>query len=303
MNSFWSAFIIVLTLANILACWWLIRWTSKREPGETAETSTTGHVWDGDLTEYNNPLPRWWLYMFHLSIVFGLAYLVFYPGLGHFSGLLGWTQVTAYERELAAAEDRYGPLYAQYGATEITALAQNDDAMGTASRLFANNCAVCHGSDARGAPGFPNLTDDAWLYGSDPAAIKTSILNGRSGVMPALGAGLGEDGTRQVANYVMSLSGNAPDPESVAAGRDKYMMFCVACHGPEAKGNPMLGAPNLTDDAWLYGSSLAAIIETINSGRNGIMPAHKDLLGEDRSHLLAAYVYKLSGGATAAGTE
>jgi cytochrome c oxidase cbb3-type subunit 3 len=294
MSSFWSLYIVLLTGANIAAAWWLIRWTAKPRKGEVAATETTGHVWDENLTEYNKPMPRWWLYLFYLSIVFAVIYLILYPGLGNFRGLLGWTQVNAYEAQMAQAEQTYGPIFQKYGATDPIALSQDPEAMGTASRLFANNCAACHGSDARGGPGFPNLTDGDWLYGGSPETIRESILKGRSGLMPPLGAALGEEGIAEVAQYVLSLSGRPSNPVQAAAGQQKFAMLCAACHGPEGKGTPALGAPNLTDNIWLYGGSADTIAQTIRGGRQGRMPAHEALLGADRVHLLAAYVYGLS---------
>jgi cytochrome c oxidase cbb3-type subunit 3 len=294
MSNFWSAWIIVLTLANIFACYWLIRWTSAKRPGEAVHGDTTGHTWDGDLQEYNNPLPRWWLWLFYITMVFGLIYLAVYPGLGNFAGFLGWTQYGQYEAEVAAAQKKYDPIFEQFAAQEIVALSKNPQATEVGQRLFLTYCSTCHGSDARGAAGFPNLTDGDWLYGGDPQVIQTSILNGRSGVMPAMGAALGEEGVEEVAAYVMSLSGRQVDSALVSAGKAKFETLCVACHMADGKGNPAVGAPRLSDDIWLYGASPAAIQKSIREGRNGVMPAHKDFLGEDKVHVLAAYVYGLS---------
>ncbi len=296
MSLFWSVFIIVLVLGNIFACWWLIRWTAKPRKGEAAAHETTGHVWDGDLTEYNNPMPRWWLWLFYITIVFGLIYLALYPGLGNFQGLLGWSQYSQYDEEVAAAEARFEPLYARYAEVDIAELAQNDEAMGTAGRLFANNCATCHGSDGRGARGYPNLADADWQWGGSAEAIRHTLINGRQAVMPAFGAALDDSQLQATAAYVYSLNGrNAPE-RLVAAGREQYQTLCVACHGVEGKGNPALGAPNLTDEVWLYGGSLDTIEQTLLNGRNGQMPAFAETLGEDRVHLVSAYVYRLSGG-------
>ncbi|HKJ94568.1 MAG TPA: cytochrome-c oxidase, cbb3-type subunit III [Gammaproteobacteria bacterium] len=294
MSSFWSWFIIVLTVGNILACWWLIRWTAKPRAGEAAASETTGHVWDGNLTEYNKPMPRWWLWLFYITIAFALLYLVLYPGLGNFGGLLGWSQYGAYRQEVKAAHEAYAPIYEKYSKMAIPALAKNDDAMGTGRRIFANNCAVCHGSDGRGAPGFPNLADNDWLHGGSPEAIQTTILNGRQGVMPSFGKALGTRGVEEVAAYVYSLNGRQAPEALVTAGEKRFQQLCFACHGRDAKGNQQIGAPNLTDNTWLYGGALATIKETITNGRKGRMPAWKDRLGEDRTHVVAAYVYSLS---------
>ena len=296
MTRFWSLYIVLLTLANIAAALWLIRWTAKPRKGEPASTETTGHVWDGDLTEYNKPMPRWWLYLFYLSIAFSLLYLVLYPGLGNFRGLLGWSQVDAYERQIASAEQIYGPRFKAYAETDLVTLSRNPEAMDTASRLFANTCAGCHGSDARGGPGFPDLTDTDWLYGGTPEAILESILKGRNGMMPPFGAVLGEEGITEVTQYVLSLSGRPSNPVKAAAGEQKFAMTCAACHGQDGKGNPALGAPNLTDNIWLYGGSADTIAQTIRGGRQGHMPAHEPILGAERAHLMAAYVYHLSHG-------
>ncbi len=291
-----SLFIILLTVGNILAMWWLIRWTQKSRPNEVQQGDVTDHTWDDDLQEYNNPLPRWWLWLFYLTIFFALGYLALYPGLGSFQGLLGWSQTGQYRKEVAEAETRYGPIFAKYASQDIPTVAKDPQAIKMGERLFVTYCAACHGSDARGAPGFPNLTDRAWLYGGEPQAIKTSILQGRNGMMPPMGAALGSGAeVESVANYVMTLSGRpAPDPAKAEAGKAKFEMVCAACHGADGTGNPLLGAPDLTDANWLYGGSIKSIVKTINEGRQGRMPPHQEFLGEDKVHLLAAYVYSLS---------
>lgn len=295
MSLFWSVFIILFVLGNILACWWLIRWTAKPRQGEGAAHETTGHVWDGDLTEYNNPMPRWWLWLFYITIVFGLIYLALYPGLGNFKGLLGWSQYTQYDQQVAKAQARLEPLYASYADIPIAELANHDEAMDTAGRLFANNCATCHGSDGRGARGYPNLADNDWQWGGEPAAIRHTLINGRQAAMPAFAASLDESALQATAAYVYSLNGRDAPERLVRAGREQFQTSCVACHGADGKGNPQLGAPNLTDEIWLYGGSLAVIKETLINGRNGQMPAFAETLGENRVHLVSAYVYRLSG--------
>ncbi|WP_018716913.1 cytochrome-c oxidase, cbb3-type subunit III [Arhodomonas aquaeolei] len=295
MSSFWHWYIIVLTLGNIAACYWLIRWTAKPRPGEASATETTGHVWDGDLSEYNQPMPRWWLWLFYITIVFGLIYLVLYPGLGRFDGVLNWSQYSAYQQEVKQMHERTASLYESYAAKPVPVLANDPEAMDTGRRLFANNCSVCHGSDGRGAKGFPNLADASWQYGGEPETLKQTITNGRNGVMPALGASLGQSKLEAVAAYVYSLNGRNAPQELVDRGKDVFMTQCVACHGADAKGNPQIGALNLTDDTWRYGGSLETIKETILNGRNGQMPAQKELLTPEQIHVLAAYVYQLSG--------
>ncbi|MEM7209238.1 MAG: cytochrome-c oxidase, cbb3-type subunit III [Pseudomonadota bacterium] len=293
MSDFWSGWIIVLTVVNIVACFWIIWWTQRPRADDTAAGESTGHYWDGDLTEYNNPMPRWWLWMFYITLFFGIAYLVLFPGMGHFKGTLGWTQTSQYENEVEAADEKFGPLFAQFSNTDIPALAKNPEAVEIGRGLFLNYCSTCHGSDAKGARGFPDLTDNDWLYGGTPDAIKTSIANGRSGVMPSFDAVLGERGVKEMAEYVLSLSGRSKYPDMVREGQKKFAM-CMGCHGADGTGNQALGAPNLTDDVWLYGSFPISVQSVIRNGRNGQMPPHKNFLGDDKVHLLSTYIYSLS---------
>jgi cytochrome c oxidase cbb3-type subunit 3 len=293
-NLFWNIWIIGLTLANVLGCWWLISWATKKRKGEAASGEVTGHTWDENLAEYNNPLPRWWLWLFHITLVFALVYLVLYPGLGSYRGVLKWTHQDAYAKEMQAADEHYGPLFAQYAAKPVTELAADAEAIKIGQRLFVNYCASCHGSDAGGGPGFPNLRDSDWLYGGAPETIKASILDGRNGAMPSWEAVLKEKGVEEVAAYVQSLSGRDVDETLAAAGKTHFDTYCVACHGADGGGNQALGAPALNDSVWLYGGSPGAIKASIAKGRNGQMPAHRNFLGEDKVHLLATYVYSLS---------
>jgi cytochrome c oxidase cbb3-type subunit 3 len=291
-SEFWSWFIIAIAGGGILWLFYLLRGTNK---AETEEGVPTGHVWDENLEELNNPLPRWWLYLFYFTMFFAIGYLILYPGMGSFKGLLGWTEVGEYEAEVAAADAEFGPLFAQFEQTAIPELAKDAAAMKAGERLFVNYCAVCHGSDARGAPGFPNLRDNNWLHGGSPEKIEESILNGRTSAgMIAWEAALGgEEGVNQVAEYVMSLSGRDVDAALAAEGETKFAL-CAGCHMPDGTGNQALGAPNLTDNIWLYGGSPRAIKESIAKGRQGTMPAHNEFLGKAKSHILAAYVYSLS---------
>ncbi len=300
MSTFWSLFIALATLGTLLGLTWLLIATRKgQRPGDSEQT--TGHSFDG-IEEYDNPLPRWWFLLFLGTLAFAFGYLLLYPGLGNFKGLLpgydgGWTQVGQWQREMATADARYGPLFAGYAATPISELARDEKALKIGGRLFANNCAVCHGADAKGAFGFPNLTDDDWLYGGDPETIKTSIMQGRQGVMPAWQAILGDDGVRDVTGYVRSLS-NLANPAGITVnldtGKQLYASNCAMCHGPDGKGLQVLGAPDLTDRVWLYGSSFTQVEQTVRYGRSGQMPAQADFLGNNKVHLLAAYVYSLS---------
>jgi cytochrome c oxidase cbb3-type subunit 3 len=292
-SSFWDVYITVITLVSIVACGVLLVAQSKRRvAGGQAET--TGHTWDEDLGEYNNPLPRWWMWLFWITIVFGFVYLALYPGLGSYAGMWKWTQNGQLAEETARHEKQFGPLYERYAGMEVAALAKDPGALAIGQKLFLNNCAQCHASDAGGSRGFPNLADRDWLWGGTPEAVKATITEGRTGVMPAFGEALGEQGAKDVAHYVMSLSGMANDSIRTARGKPHFVQICAACHGAEGKGNPALGAPNLTDKTWLHGSAEPVIIDTIVKGRTNQMPAHKELLNEARIHLLTAYVLSLS---------
>ncbi|HVC10073.1 MAG TPA: cytochrome-c oxidase, cbb3-type subunit III [Burkholderiales bacterium] len=300
-SSFWDFYIAVIVIVSIVACGVFLKMQSVRKVAGS-QTQTTGHAWDEDLGEYNNPLPRWWMWLFYITIAFGLLYLVLYPGLGSYKGLLGWTEVKQYQDEERRAAVQYGPIYDKFAQLEIVALVSNPDALAIGQKLFLNNCAQCHASDGGGTRGFPNLTDNDWLYGGAPATIEATITNGRGGVMPAWGPILGDDKVKDVAQYVMSLSGMAHDSIRAARGRDVFKQNCVACHGADGKGNQQIGAPNLTDSTWLYGGSEQTIIETITKGRNGHMPTWKEILTPAQIHLVAAYVYSLSHPAGPPGT-
>ena len=294
-SEFWSWFISAVVIGGIVWMIYLLQINNKQTLPADGQAKPTGHVWDENIQELNTPLPRWWLYMFYSTIVFGIVYLILYPGLGTYPGVLGWTQESQYETEVAQADAKFGPLYDKFLKEDLAVLATNKDAMNTGERLFVNYCAVCHGSDAGGARGFPNLRDHDWLYGGDPETIKTTILHGRSGAMPSWEAPLGgEEGVAQVAEYVQQLAGRDVDTDEATAGKAKFDMFCVACHMPDGTGNQSVGAPNLTDNVWLYGGTAKAIKESIAKGRQGRMPAHAEFLGEAKVHILAAYIYSLS---------
>ncbi|HKA40416.1 MAG TPA: cytochrome-c oxidase, cbb3-type subunit III [Burkholderiales bacterium] len=298
-SGFWDVYVGAISLISIIGCAVLLKVQSVRK---TAKGRTSGHVWDGDLTEYDNPMPRWWAWLFYLTIAFSLAYLVFFPGLGSYRGTLGWTQVGQLEEDTRSAEAAFGPIYERYAALEPAALARNAEALAIGQKLFLNHCAQCHASDGGGSRGFPNLTDGDWLWGGTPDAIKASITEGRRGVMPPMGEAVGGgENVRDVAHYVLSLSGRTHDTLRAFNGKAKFRQACAGCHGVDGKGNQQLGAPNLTDDVWLHGSGETAIVEQISNGRSSQMPAHKDLLSPAKIHLLTAYVYSLSQGGAAAG--
>jgi cytochrome c oxidase cbb3-type subunit 3 len=307
-SSFWDWWVIIGTIGSIGYCAWLLLVTGrmkvksgKAAPKAGGQAELTGHTWDGDLAEYNNPLPRWWMWLFWITIVFSVVYLVLYPGLGRVPGVLGWTASDALAKESAAVDAKVKPLYDKYLAMDLKQVAADPQARAMGERLFLNSCAQCHGSDAGGSRGFPSLRDNDWLWGGAPETIRESITNGRMGVMPALGPVIGDDGTKNVAAYVRSLSGLAHDTLRGQLGKPLFEQNCAACHGMDGKGNQAVGAPNLSDPIWLYGSSEATIAEGINKGRhlnldeNHLpMPAHKASLGDGKIQILAAYVWSLS---------
>ena len=295
MPAFWHAYIAIITLAFIVWCGWLVSWSAKQGPKDAKDDDLVGHKWDGDLEEWNNPAPKWWLYLYFITIFWGLGFLVAYPGLGNFKGMLGWTSTGQYEAEMAAAAEKYEPIYESFAAMDFDELVADPEAQKLGASLYASYCTTCHGSDARGAKGFPNLTDDDWLYGDSEQQLTQTLMNGRSGVMAVFPLGSDED-VKGVVNYVRSLSGLVEPGPNAAAAAAKYNTFCVACHMPTGTGNQLLGAPNLTDDVWLYGSSEDDVYETLTKGRNGVMPAHGELLGTNRAKILAAYVKSLSAG-------
>jgi len=295
MTSFWSFWVAIITLGSIFGCVWLLFATRKSQTSDVETEEKMGHAFDG-IEEYDNPLPKWWFHMFMATAVFALIYLLLYPGLGNFKGLLGWTSTGQWEEEVQWADERYTPIFKAYAEKSVEELATDTEAMKVGQRLFANNCAVCHGSTGRGSLGFPNLTDNDWLYGGSPETIKTTIINGRNGMMPAKGLNpnMTSDDVANMTHYLLSFSGRSDDKAAIEAGSQMFQTACAACHGADAKGNQAVGAPNLTDNVWLYGGTADKITQTLNYGRSGVMPAQKDKLSEEKIHLLAAYVYSLS---------
>jgi cytochrome c oxidase cbb3-type subunit 3 len=292
-GNFWSVYVAVFTLVGILACL-LLLWITARKKVTPSADNTTGHVWDEDLREMNNPMPRWWVWLFVLTIIFSLGYLVAYPGLGSYKGELGWTTHGEYTDEVEKANKELAPLYAQFTAKPAEALAGDPAAMAVGERLFMNNCAQCHGSDARGSKGFPNLADGDWLHGGAPAKLVETITQGRQGNMPPMAAAVGTpDDVKNVAHYVLSLSGSPHDSLRSQLGKAKFTA-CAACHGMDGKGNQALGAPNLADDIWLHGWGEQAIVNMVNGGKVNVMPGQAGKLTEAQIHVLSAYVWGLS---------
>ncbi|WIV96229.1 cytochrome-c oxidase, cbb3-type subunit III [Kinneretia aquatilis] len=294
----WSMFVAGVTVAGLVFCIVLLLVAARHRV--MASDNSTGHVWDEDLREMNNPLPRWWAILFVLTVVFAGIYLAAYPGLGANKGSLGWSSAGQYEKEQADAHKAMSALYAKFNGKPVEQLAQNPEAMAIGERLFANNCAGCHGSDAKGSKGFPNLTDSDWLYGGSHETIVQTISNGRNGVMPPMAAAVGTpEDVRNLANYVLSLSGSAHNSIAAQKGKEKFGA-CAACHGADGKGNQALGAPNLTDKIWLHGWGEDAVMAMINNGKNNLMPAQSTRLSAEQIQVLGAYVWSLSNNKTVA---
>ncbi|GAA6185913.1 MULTISPECIES: cytochrome-c oxidase, cbb3-type subunit III [Alteromonadaceae] len=323
MSSFWSIWVSVISLGTILGCYLILRWCLLNKTG-VEEGDDMHHSFDG-IIEINNPLPKWWTIMFYMTMIWGILYLLLYPGLGNWKGLLGWKSSNQdiqtlqeskdavlasreeaknalfglggvgveYDRELEKAEEKFAPIFNQYAEQPIEVLVNNEEALKIGQRLFMQNCSQCHGSDARGQRGFPNLTDHDWLYGGTPEKIVETLTNGRQANMAAWLPSFGEQGVKEVVAYALSLSGRQVDPDLKEAGKVRFAV-CSACHGADGKGNQALGAPNLTDNIWLYGGSTDVVTETVNYGRAGVMPSFKNTLGEKKIHLVATYVYSLS---------
>lgn len=296
LHHFWSNYVAIISLASIFACA-LLLWLTARKRVVASADNTTGHVWDEDLREANNPLPLWWVGLFVLTIVFGLGYLFVFPGLGSFKGQADWSSRSEYEGAMAQAAQELAPVYAKYVAMPLEEVARDPQARAIGERLFMNNCAQCHGSDARGSKGFPNLTDKDWLYGGTPEKIVETITKGRVGVMPPMAPAVGTpDDVKNVANYVLSLSGEPHDSLRAGLGKSKFTA-CAACHGIGGVGNQALGAPNLSDRIWLHGYGEAAIVQMINGGKHNEMPPQEGRLTDAQIRVLASYVWGFSNNA------
>lgn len=297
MTSAWSWYVIALVAINVIGCVWLLWWTARRRAGDPAPTDTS-HVWDGDLTEYNKPLPRWWINLFYLTIVFSVGYLLWYPGLGNFAGYANWSSRAEHDTQKAVADAKLAATFAPFDGKPVTELATMPAALALGRSVFANHCATCHGSSGQGAIGYPNLRDDNWQWGGEPDTVLQTVLNGRQAAMPPWGDTLiglgGVNAVEDTLAYVRAL--DKPEAglnDAATRGKALYEAVCVACHGIDGKGNVLLGSPDLTDDYWLYGRSDASVRQSIVAGRNGVMPAHGELIGETRTRLVVAYVLSL----------
>lgn len=296
VDGFWGYYVGTIAVLGIIWCLWLIFSQRKWLGSRTVKVEDTGHVWDGDLRELNNPVPRWWTIMYVGMCVFGIGYLVLYPGLGFYAGKLGYTTQQEIQQDQATHDAAVKPLFAKYAAMDIPAIAADKEAQVIGQRLFLNNCAQCHGSDAKGSKSFPNLVEGDSIYGREPATIQETITNGRNGIMPGFKDAMTPQVAGDIAQYVRSMSGLASDSIRVIRGKREYQNFCVACHGVEGKGNKAIGAPNLTDDVWLYSSSENEIVNGILNGRNNRMPAQAQKLTPEQIKMLTAWVWGLTGG-------
>lgn len=286
MSPFWNWYVVIGTVVYFIALAWLLFATSRKKPSQAL-----GHVWDGDITELDNPLPRWWFHLFVLTMIFTIGYLAVYPGLGTYAGTFGWSSSNEMQGELDDTHARLETLYAGFRDRPLAELASDPAATRVGRNVFANNCAGCHGTDARGAKGYPNLVDADWLYGGDADTVLTSVLQGRHGLMPPMIATLPGNGVDEVANYVLSLSGLEHDSRLAANGKPAFEAICAACHGVAGKGNMLIGAPNLSDDIWLHGNAdLAAIQDAITYGRTSLMPPWEPIIGKDRARLAVAWL-------------
>jgi cytochrome c oxidase cbb3-type subunit III len=296
-SGFWDYYVAIIAVVSIVGCAIFLKSQSsvRIKLGQDGQPETTNHVWDGDLRELQQPMPRWWVALFYLTVVFALGYLFLFPGLGtRYKGALNWSSTGQLKGEVAAADARFGPMFDAFLKRDLVQVAADPRAHQIGERIFLNTCSPCHGSDARGGNGFPDLTREEKIWGSTPDAIETTITNGREGLMPPMAAAIGSaDEVIDLANYVRSLSHSEHDAARAARGQPKFVV-CAACHGPEGKGTPQIGAPNISNAVLRYGSSVGAVVDAIEHGHHGVMPAHKDVLTPAQIHLVAAYVYSLS---------
>ncbi len=296
VSEFWHYYIAAISIAGIIFSLWVLssQTTKKLAHGEQAELMV--HAWDGDLQELNNPLPRWWMWMFYGLTFFGIGYLVLYPGLGKYPGTLGWSSYQEWKDEKTKVDGDFEKVMAPFKSENLMTVAADPKAREMGQHLFMTYCSQCHGSQAQGGKGIPDLTDKQWLFGGSPEDVQASIANGHAAEMPPMGDAVGgEAGAKAVANYVLSLGGKPHDAALAAAGKDKFAA-CEACHGADGKGNKAAGFPDISDNVWQYGGSESAIVQSIMKGRKGVMPAQLEALGESKVHLLAAYVWGLGGG-------
>ena len=288
-SDFWTGWIATITVVSLAGLGWLVYSVYFAADTQADEDSP---VWDGELREGEHPAPMWWFWLIFASLVVSVLYLMLYPGLGSHAGALRWSQGGELERSIAAFESEFGLARRLAADATIEELAQDRALMASAMRVYDRNCAVCHGYDAKGlTPYFPDLTDNAWQWGGSVEQIEQSIREGRHAVMVGWLAVIGEDGVDQLADYTLALSRGAAQNHP---GESAYAQFCAACHGGDGAGNPLLGAPNLTDDIHLYGGDIAAIRHSIAVGRSGQMPAFAERLDDTQIRLLVALLTTLS---------
>ena len=285
-TGFWAGWVVVLTLVSLAFLTWFVFSIVFSK----SDVQHKDVVWDGNLREGSNPAPMWWFWLILCSLVISLIYLMLFPGLGSNPGLLNWTSGSQVVRDESAYNAEFGEQRKTIREMPLTVIHASPKIMASAQSVFDRNCAVCHGYQAQGqADLFPSLIDNAWQWGGSPAQIEQSIRAGRTAVMVAWGPILGEQGLANVSDYVMSM---ADDAAADHPGKTQYLQFCVACHGPTGDGNPVLGAPGLADDIWLYGGSIEAVTESIANGRSGVMPAFGERLDDTQIKLLVALLSK-----------
>lgn len=286
---------------------------ANKNTNTSEEVGTTGHEWDG-IEEWNNPLPKWWLYVFYACIVWAIGYWIVYPAWptasSYTKGFFGYSQRGQVTKDVAASQADKAVFRDKIAGSDLDAIKADPEllsfALAGGQAAFGDNCSPCHGRGAQGAFGYPNLRDDVWLWGGSLDAIHQTIQHGirsedeatRMSMMPAFGklGMLNHEQVADTAEYVMSLSGNEDDAEAAARGKEIFATNCVACHGPEGHGNQALGAPNLSDELWLYGGDKDTIVETITNARAGVMPAWAGRLDPATIKELAIYVHSLGGG-------
>lgn len=282
-TGFWSGWIIVLTCVSLATLIWLV-FSVYFAPGAN-EHPEAEPIWDNDLREGSNAPPLWWFWMLLAALVFSLIYLMLYPGLGSYKGLLNWSQGKRIVESYETYDTSFQEIRADIAASSLAEIQNDLDLMQVAERIFRRECSACHGPDARGQVSlFPNLMDIDWQWGSSSEQIEQTIRGGRRANMLAWQTILGDDAVDQVADYVANFS----DSDDSHPGKAVFQQSCAACHGLDGVGNPLLGAPNLADNIWLYGGDLETVRASISAGRNGVMPSFEKRLDDAQIKLLVA---------------